>query len=206
VNPLRTALRLSALGLPRGPHIIRYAMYRRLAQVMASRVRPGSRILSISHSTKLCELLDVDEPEVVEANYPKFNMLALPFGEAEFDYVVSDQVLEHVVGDPQVAINETWRILKPGGLAMHTTCFMMPFHGSPQDLWRFSPEALRLLCRKFKSIVEIGAWGNRYVWLLVQPLGLRFEAVPDARWHPLHRMAVHNDPKWPVVTWIVAQK
>jgi 2-polyprenyl-3-methyl-5-hydroxy-6-metoxy-1,4-benzoquinol methylase len=46
--------------------------------------------------------------------------------------VVSDQVLEHVVGDPQTAIDETLRVLRPGGIVIHTTCFMNPIHGAPE--------------------------------------------------------------------------
>jgi len=51
----------------------------------------------------------------------------------------------------------------------------------------------------------VGGWGNPYVWL-VTSLGLRHEGIPEARWHPLHKLAMLNDERWPIVTWIVAEK
>jgi hypothetical protein len=80
-----------------------------------------------------------------------------------------------------------------------------PLHREPGDFWRFSPDALKFLCRKFSRIVDVGGWGNPYVWV-VAALGLRNEGIPQGRWHPLHKLAMLNDERWPIVTWIVAQK
>jgi SAM-dependent methyltransferase len=179
-------------------------MYQRLVEVLSGKSVTG-RILSISHSTKLCQTCFPDQSEIIEANYPECSVLALPFGDGEFDAVVSDQVLEHICGDPQTAIDETYRVLKPGGIALHTTCFINPIHAAPGDYWRFTPDALRLLCQRFSQIIDVGGWGNPYVWLAVG-MGLRFEAIPHARWHLLHRLATANHQDWPIVTWVVAQK
>jgi SAM-dependent methyltransferase len=197
-------VRLSMKGLPRGPHITRFFMYRHLAKFRQS-PNVATKVLSISHSDRLCEVLGLDPRLVTEANYPAVSMLSLPYPDGSFDYVVSDQVLEHVAGDPQRAIDETFRVLRPGGLAIHATCFMNPIHEAPGDFWRFTPAALRLLCTRFSSIVECGGWGNPYVWIVVW-LGLRLDAVPKARWHPLHKLATLNHPDWPIATWIIARK
>jgi SAM-dependent methyltransferase len=221
---LKAAVRLSTQPLPKGSHITRYAMYQHLEGVFAdhifrepvSREPVGSadagrplRVLSISHSERLVKVFGaVRSSVVVEANYPEASILDLPFAADEFDLVVSDQVLEHVVGDPQRAIDETRRVLKPGGLALHTTCLIQPIHKdarSPADFWRFTPEALRWLCRSFGRVVEVGGWGSPYVWLAVG-LGLRYEPVPHASWHPLHQLAMSNDPRWPIHTWVAAEK
>jgi SAM-dependent methyltransferase len=198
------AVRLSMKGLPRGPHISRFFMYRHLAQFRQS-PNMNTKVLSISHSHPLCEVLGLDRRLVTEANYPAISMLSLPFLDSSFDYVVSDQILEHVEGDPQRAIDETLRVLKPGGLAIHATCFINPIHGAPGDFWRFTPAGLRLLCRGFSRVIECGGWGNPYAWAVVW-LGLRYDGVPEAGWHPLHKLATHNNPDWPIVTWIIAQK
>ena len=33
-----------------------------------------------------------------------------------------------------------------------------------------------------------------------------YTAVPHAKWHPFHKLAMKNDPNWPIVTWVVARK
>lgn len=203
---LRKLFRVSMKGLQRGSHITRYYMYQRLSQVSDLKaLNDSGKILSISHSITLSDFLNLNNPVIVEANYPDYNILNLPFSEGEFDYVVSDQVLEHTKGSPQQAIDETYRVLKAGGVAIHTTCFINPIHGFPEDYWRFTPEALILLCKKFSEIIEVGGWGNPYVWLLVW-LGLRYDGIPNANWHPLHKIALLNHQDWPIVTWIVARK
>lgn len=198
------AMRLSMKGLPSGPHITRYYMYRQLAQFKQF-PKPEASVLSISHSEELCKIMGLERCRIVEANYPDYDMLCLPFEDNAFDYVVSDQVLEHIRGDPQAAINETHRLLKPGGLAIHTTCFVNPIHPDPGDFWRFTPAGLRLLCEPFSKIIECQGWGNPDVWLLVR-LGLRYDGVPHKKSHPIHKIAMRNHPEWPIVTWIVAEK
>jgi SAM-dependent methyltransferase len=199
------AWRISMRGLPRGPHITRYFMYEHLQNVGKTLSRREGDVLSISHSQKLCELLNIKPITFMEANYPDHNFLSLQFPQESFDFVFSDQVLEHVEGDPQQAIDESWRVLRPGGIALHTTCLINPIHDAPNDYWRFTPAALRLLSRKFSRIIDCGGWGNFTAWPLIRD-GLRFDGIPHAKWHPLHRIATKNDPQWPITTWIVAQK
>jgi SAM-dependent methyltransferase len=202
---LKNTVKLSMKGLKRGPHITRYYMYLHLSQVFKNNCELG-KILSISGSTELCKkFFDIKNFQILEADYPEYNILSLPFPNNEFDYVVSDQVLEHVEGNPQAAIDETYRVLKPGGLAIHTTCFINPIHNYPGDFWRFTPDALRLLCRNFSTIVDVGGWGNPYVWF-IDWLDLRYTGIPEASWHPLHKVATLNDRDWPIVTWVIAQK
>ena len=141
----------------------------------------------------------------MEASYPAHNILSLDFEDTSYDFVLSDQVLEHVEGNPQQAIDECHRILKPGGIAVHTTCFINPVHKVPNDFWRFTPEALCLLHRTWAEVIEYGGWGNFEVWSVVRD-GMRLEGVPHAKWHPLHWVATKNDSLWPIVTWIVAKK
>jgi SAM-dependent methyltransferase len=180
-------------------------MYRSLAHAAASFPRRDGRVLSISHSENLCGIMGLTPDAIVEANYPAHNFLALDFADDSFDFVLSDQVLEHVAGDPQRAIDESLRVLRPGGIAVHTTCFVNPLHACPNDYWRFSPEALRLLARHFSRIIVCEGWGNFEAWRLIQD-GLRFDGVPHAAWHPLHKLAMKNDPEWPIHTWVIAQK
>lgn len=197
--------RLTMLGLERGPHMTRYTMYNRLRE-LGVRMQPlTGDVLCISHSTNLLPMLGVKPKSVREANYPECSITKLPFPDNEFDLVMSDQVLEHVEGDPQVAIDETRRVLRPGGIALHTTVFMYPVHGSPGDFWRYTPDALRYLCRDFSEIIEADGWGSFNAWLWGMR-GMQWEPVPHAKWHPFHKVAVKNDPAWPMVVWVAARK
>ena len=200
---LGSLVRLTLLPFRRGPHIVRYCMYRRIRAGLDGAPLRGST-LSISGSTPMVRALGI-EGELVEAFYPAVDWLSLPYPDGRFDFVVSDQVLEHVAGNPQRAMDETRRVLKPGGLAFVATCLINPIHDAPGDFWRFTPWGLELLCRDYASVLQSGGWGNRWVWT-IKDLGLRHAGVPEAAWHPYRWLALHDDPKWPVSTWVVARK
>jgi SAM-dependent methyltransferase len=196
---------LTMLGMERGPHITRFTMYRRLREVGRDLPVKTGRVLSISRSSNLCEVLSIEATELVDASYPEVSILDLPYPEGNFDFVLADQVLEHIRGCPQRAFDETRRVLRPGGIAVLTTCFMNPVHERPNDYWRYTPEALSYLSRDYSHVIECGSWGN-FLALMWVRAGMRLERVPLVSWHPLHRMAVADDPAWPIVTWIVLRK
>jgi SAM-dependent methyltransferase len=186
-------------------HLTRYYMYKRLRAVLET-TRCSGRILCVGNSKDLAiHLFDTSQCDIADTNYPSVNWARLPYGDAEFDALVSDQVLEHLEGTPEVAISESRRVLRRGGLLVLTTCFMNPVHRRPQDLWRFSPDGLRYLCRDMTEILEVGGWGNFAALVLIR-MGLRRLEVPHLRWHPLHLLATSANPAWPIVTWIVARK
>jgi SAM-dependent methyltransferase len=183
----------------------RYAMYKQLqACFRAGPVPENARVLSISHSRYLISLLTDRPCEITEANYPDCNILNLPFADNEFDLVVSDQVFEHIEGNPQRAMDETLRVVKPGGRVVHTTCFQIPYHG-PGDYWRYTPEGLAYLCRQARKVDQAAGWGHPLV-PLVTGLGLGWADVPEARWHPFHWLATVNWPSYVHVVWVVATK
>lgn len=75
----------------------------------------------------------------------------LPFEDVCADALISEHVLEHI-SDPEKAINEMLRILKPGGLVYITVPFVMGFHSSPNDYYRWSDFGLE---RQFKDFEKI---------------------------------------------------
>ncbi|MFQ5568191.1 MAG: class I SAM-dependent methyltransferase [Rhodothermales bacterium] len=99
-----------------------------------------------------------------------------------FDTVVATEVLEHLY-EPQRAVEEIRRLLKPGGVCLLSTRFIYEYHADPRDYYRFTQDALRHLFRHF-SRVEVHAHGNRWqaVWQLVagskRTLGLLSWANP----------------------------
>ncbi len=202
---VRLLYRLTTVGSAKGPHVTRYFMYNRIAQSGLEPHAEHPKVLSISHSEGLAKLLGFDGQHIVDAPYPEFNVLELSFEDETFDAVVSDQVLEHVEGDPRLAVSEMFRVLKPNGICLHTTCFINPVHECPKDYWRFTPDALRLLTARYGDVLDVGGWGNPYVWPFVF-MGLRNQPIPHWRWHPAHWVATLNDPLWPIVTWVLARK
>src|SRR5262249_22154067 len=118
MNPYRMARYFlwsaSLIGLSRGPHITRYFMYGRLQSLGSRLPNRNGRTLCISQSTNLVELMGLRPIETITADYPTHNILSLGFPDASFDWVLSDQVLEHVEGNPQTAIDECRRVLRSG--------------------------------------------------------------------------------------------
>ena len=203
-NLSRLMYRGTTLGLSKGPRISRYTMYQRLAQF--SRLsRPEHVVLSVSRSLPLARLLGYRQEQVIEADYPQYDLLNLSFESYSLDVLIADQVLEHIAGDPARAVSESFRVLRPGGMIFLTTCFVNPIHEFPHDYWRFSPEGLRVLMPPDANVLECSGWGNRVVWLF-DLFRIRYEGIPHARWHPAHWAATYNNQRWPVSTWIVAQK
>jgi hypothetical protein len=62
----------------------------------------------------------------------------------EFDAVFSLAVLEHCAM-PWVVAAEINKVLKVGGLTLHSTHFAFPIHERPWDFWRYTDQALRVL-------------------------------------------------------------
>jgi SAM-dependent methyltransferase len=95
---------------------------------------------------------------------------ALPFGDENFDSVLSNQVLEHV-RDPSAVVAEVRRILKPGGCFVLSVPFIGRLHGAPHDYWRFSEFGIRELLEagRFEviSVAPIGGfWTTQaFLWL-----------------------------------------
>lgn len=65
-------------------------------------------------------------------------------GEASVDLVFSIAVMEHL-SFPWLFAAAVNRTLRPGGLTFHMTHQTWPIHEQPNDFWRFSDQALRVL-------------------------------------------------------------
>ena len=186
-------------------HLTRYFMYQRISRFFKEAPRSG-RVLAVSGWEYLYPMFDQPRSTLVEANWPQHDTMNLSFPDESFNYVISDQVLEHI-SNPFRAAGEVRRVLRPGGYAIHTTCFMDRIHAHPSDYWRISCEALKYLHKDYSRIVACESWGNRAVYLLSSlRRRFRFIPVPEHPFSPIRALATHNDPNFPVVTWIIAQK
>lgn len=88
-----------------------------------------------------------------------------------FDTVIATEVLEHLY-DPQKAVDEIYRVLRPGGTVVLSTRFIYWYHPDPQDYYRFTEDSIKYLMRQF-SEVKIYKHGNRLqvVWQLLMSPG-----------------------------------
>lgn len=180
---------------------LRTAMYAQLRPYLSG-LAP-ERVLSISGADGLVGLLSPGGYSVELTEFPQVRMEDLPYPDGSFDLVLSDQVLEHTE-QPFRAVSESLRVLRPGGRAIHTTCFMNPVHADPSDYWRFTPAALARLCGEGSSVVT-GAWGNRAAVVLVL-FGQRRLRSGFLTRRLVARLQAKNDPRCPLVTWVIADK
>lgn len=102
----------------------------------------GSGIMSISP-----QVIDVDR-----VPYSNVAVVAdahlLPFKDESVDAVIAEHLLEHL-SEPGKAVAEIKRILKPGGLIYILTPFMLGFHSSPNDYYRWTTKGLEKLFEDF---------------------------------------------------------
>ena len=85
-----------------------------------------------------CELGTGERLRVIEEPY------RLPFGDASFDVIISSQVFEHVQ-EYDVALKEIRRVLRPGGISLHT----FPARWSPLEPHCFVPLATVIRARSW---------------------------------------------------------
>lgn len=74
----------------------------------------------------------------------------LSFADESVGTVVALETLEHVA-DPIRAVEEMYRVLRPGGVLAISSLMFFPIHEHPWDYWRFTPQAFELLLRPFES-------------------------------------------------------
>ncbi len=75
------------------------------------------------------------------------------FEDEKFDCILCTEVLEHCYA-PWKAVEEMFRVLKPGGILLLSTRFVYPLHDTPHDYYRFTKYGLMCLFNQFR-IIEI---------------------------------------------------
>lgn len=163
--------------------------------------------LSIDQNPTLDEILLARWPalQIQRAIHPPHDAQHLThFRENQFDLIYSHQVIEHLP-KPWLAASEFVRILRPGGIGLHTTCAFNPRHGLPafNDYYRFLPDGLAAL---FDGVVvlEKGGWGNRQALIYNLAMDDGHGTLGGRRFHA--RIGQANDPDYPWSTWIIFQK
>jgi SAM-dependent methyltransferase len=134
--------------------------------------------------------------------------LEVPAPDNSFDFILSTQVLEHVV-EPEIYLLECLRLLRPGGKLVLTTHGIYGDHPCPFDLHRWTADGLAALCKKsgFSTAIAVKLTTDaRALLFLYDTYGRRlhrrqftFFSVLFAlyyRFHCCFRGAIHRWADW----------
>jgi SAM-dependent methyltransferase len=87
----------------------------------------------------------------------------IPVEEASFDSAICTAVLEHLE-EPELALRECHRVLKPEGVAIYSVPFIWHIHEEPRDFYRFSKYGLQYLFEKVGfEVLELKALSGFWV-------------------------------------------
>jgi SAM-dependent methyltransferase len=137
----------------------------------------------------------------VAPNFPEVDIQDLKnYSDKTYDVVILDQILEHIP-NPEKAVREVMRVLKPEGVCICITPFLIKIHGYPDDYFRYTDRGLKRLFSDFGQ-VEVKGWGNRYTLEIFHRYG--WLSARNAK--RTLNIALWNEPEYPIeyLTW--AQK
>jgi SAM-dependent methyltransferase len=195
-NAIKSSLQFDPNGLG-FEQFIRFAYYLEIERWATGTFLPkvsNPKIIEFGGSNGTIARIFGDADYTISPNWPDVDIQDLKQYQSEaFDLVVIDQILEHVQ-DPQRAVSEIWRVLKPGGVCLCATPFLIKIHGSYGDYWRFTELGLKSVFSRY-SKVEVSSWGNRFTlettiregWLDCNATKRRL------------KVALWNEPEWPIV-------
>lgn len=128
--------------------------------------------------------------------YPGFDICAerLP---KQYDLIVADQVFEHLPW-PYRAARNVHAMLKPGGVFIVSTPFLVRIHNVPIDCNRWTPTGMSFFLQEagFQADdVTVESWGNRAC--LIGNL---------SKWRKRGFRSLRNEPNFPVMVWAFARK
>eukprot|EP00238_Polyblepharides_amylifera_P009790 CAMPEP_0196581110 /NCGR_PEP_ID=MMETSP1081-20130531/32454_1 /TAXON_ID=36882 /ORGANISM="Pyramimonas amylifera, Strain CCMP720" /LENGTH=380 /DNA_ID=CAMNT_0041901215 /DNA_START=66 /DNA_END=1208 /DNA_ORIENTATION=- len=190
----------------------KYARENQMVSKKADRIRIYNELRGFLHDVdahgdvlgvsgeQLFDSFNFQKSRFTMVDYPVADCHNLPFGNDIFDYVVVQQVLEHVP-HYQTCIHEFRRVLKPGGHILFASPATWPLHPAPRDYWRFMPDSIPVMFKCFSRIILQGHQGNAD--------GVRaLLDAPNSRSNPKLVQAVlkENDFVWSMFIWAIVQK
>lgn len=151
-------------------------------QKFASNIKSGSLVLDAGAGTApYKELFDNFQYETAD----KFDnsctyvcdIVAIPVEDERFDYILCNQVLEHLP-EPKLALKELCRVLKPGGEIVCTIPFFYEEHLQPYDFYRYTQFGNYYLFQEAGFEIEKIEWLEGYFGTLAYQLEVAYKALP----------------------------
>lgn len=111
---------------------------------------------------------------------------SLSLGDASVGTAICLETLEHCE-DPLAACRELARVVRPGGVAILSTPFLLGIHGYPHDYFRFTPAAMRSMLSGFDAAWATGVGDpGAPLWVLAlaangRALDVSLDALPRVR-------------------------
>jgi len=131
--------------------------------------------------------------------FPEYDVCSEPLRREGWDIVIAEQVFEHVVA-PWRASKNVFQMLRPGGLFVITTPFLIPIHEDPIDCSRWTETGIKYLLAEggfSPDKITTGSWGNRRC--------LRGNLRYWTRYVPLIH-SLKNESRYPQTVWAFARK
>jgi SAM-dependent methyltransferase len=116
----------------------------------------------------------------------------------QFDLVIADNVWEHLL-HPYRATQHVLEMLRPGGIFINITPFMIKHHPIPIDCTRWTELGMRHFLGDLGfelETIETGSWGN------AAAVKANLHGWARTGW----RRRLPNDPDFPLTVWAIARK
>ncbi|WP_244537442.1 class I SAM-dependent methyltransferase [Methylobacterium pseudosasicola] len=132
-----------------------------------------------------------------ETHFPDFDICSMVL-EKQFDLIIADQVFEHLPW-PRKAAQNVYKMLKPNGVFLIATPFLVRVHNVPIDCSRWTEKGLSYLLQDGgfnENLITTRSWGNR-------------ECVVGNfnQWRKRGLFGSRrNEPDFPVMVWAYARK
>ena len=199
--PARYRPRLLCWLRPNGPesnlHWCRVVMNREIERFIGSLDCSNMDVLEISGSG-LHSRFNFRTYRTVQ--YPDYDVCQGPLANEQFDLVIAEQVFEHVLRPERAAAN-VHQMLRPGGIFVISTPFLLKIHREPMDLYRWTEGGMRQLLETAGfTVTSTASWGNLECLFADMSPGLQWTV-----YEPL-RHSLENQPQFAIVVWAFAEK
>lgn len=143
-------------------------------QILLNRLPPDAVILNLGSGTRRISssVINVDLFPFKEVDVVA-DITRLPLKDNSVDGIINEATLEHV-RDCRAAIKEMQRVLKKGGYLYVVVPFIVGYHPSPDDYYRWTPQGLAADFNRLETI-ETGIRGgptSALLWILQEWLAL----------------------------------